>query len=175
MRFAMRFVWRHGQQSCVGIAVCALRSRFPRRGRGHHLEAEDHDYDRCRASASPRGRALLGARDLGAGWSEGTKAPKAESLGCGAGAKLPVGVVEIGAADTPTFEQSGSAGRSASPCRRRSSIERQGRRSCSGGASRVPQCFHASRRAPSRGGSARDIGFLRVLQRPRTLWRSCAR
>ncbi len=60
------------------------------------------------AGAAAAERALIRPGDLGAGWSSGAKAPMAESLGCDTGAKLPAGVVEIGAADTPTFEQSGS-------------------------------------------------------------------
>jgi hypothetical protein len=97
MRYAMRLVWRLA--AVLGVAAALVSAATA--------------GTKPKTTITPAGtaaaqRALLPARDLGAGWTEGAKALKTESLGCGTGTKLPVGVVEIGTADSATFEQSGS-------------------------------------------------------------------
>ena len=52
--------------------------------------------------------ALIGTNDLGPGWVAGTASTKAESLSCGGTSAAVAGVVEIGAAASPTFRASGS-------------------------------------------------------------------
>jgi hypothetical protein len=53
-------------------------------------------------------RALIGTSDLGPGWVAGTAATSDESLSCGGTSSAVAGVVEIGAAASPTFRESES-------------------------------------------------------------------
>lgn len=53
-------------------------------------------------------RALIVTGDLGLGWTAGPANVKPESLGCGQTSSTVAGVVEIGSAASPTFQESAS-------------------------------------------------------------------